>query len=71
MISSSISWKTEEGKAIKTPCTHDKTPGLDADFCKICKIYWVDDHEIKKFKERKKAQGMGTIEQEGKHGRKS
>jgi Zn-finger nucleic acid-binding protein len=63
MITSSISWKTEEGKTIKTPCTHDKIPGLDTDFCETCRIYWVDNYEIKQFKERKKAQGMGSIEQ--------
>lgn len=30
------------GQVINQPCSHAKIPGLDADFCKTCRVWWVD-----------------------------
>lgn len=30
------------GALINQPCSHRKIPGLDADFCSTCRIWWVD-----------------------------
>lgn len=30
------------GKVIRETCKHSLIPGLDASFCKVCDIWWVD-----------------------------
>jgi hypothetical protein len=30
------------GKTLRDPCSHSKVPGLDADYCPACDIFWVN-----------------------------
>jgi|GEM_PF-2280913 len=32
------------GKVIREACIHALIPGLDASFCKTCRIWWVDQN---------------------------
>jgi hypothetical protein len=43
-----------KGNILNLTCDHKKIPGLDADFCETCRIYYVDEKEIAKYQLRKK-----------------
>jgi hypothetical protein len=43
-----------KGNILNPTCSHKKIPGLDADFCEICRIYYVDEQETAKYQLRKK-----------------
>ncbi|AFY47092.1 hypothetical protein Nos7524_1203 [Nostoc sp. PCC 7524] len=50
----SIVYKSSNGTVIKSVCNHNLIPGLDASFCIVCRVYWVNEHEIAKYYARKK-----------------
>lgn len=43
--SKEITWISEHGIVLVTPCTHRKIPGLDAMFCEECRVWYVDKEE--------------------------
>ncbi|QSJ18629.1 hypothetical protein JYQ62_07625 [Nostoc sp. UHCC 0702] len=48
-------WISESGGIAKQPCEHTKIPGFDADFCEVCRIWWVNRHERDKYYARKRS----------------
>lgn len=42
----SVVVRNSAGRELAQPCRHPKIPGLDADYCQQCKIYWVNNHTI-------------------------
>lgn len=53
-ISKEIAVVSKSGKIIKDKCEHILIPGLDADYCEDCNIYYIDEYERIKFQQRKK-----------------
>jgi hypothetical protein len=49
-----ITWKRADGNIINPKCNHPLIPGLDADFCEVCRIYWIDAQETEIFFARKR-----------------
>jgi hypothetical protein len=47
-------------KEIRKPCSHvlndDRCviPGLDADFCQVCRVYWIDENMIDRLLNKRK-----------------
>jgi hypothetical protein len=39
-----IPWKNDLGYPIAQRCRHALIPGLDADYCRTCRTWWVDQH---------------------------
>ncbi|MBP5972485.1 hypothetical protein HW132_07005 [Brasilonema sp. CT11] len=52
-----IVWKNNFGQVVNTPCTcPNRIPGLDAEGCLDCRIWWVDKEEVEKYFKRKRRQ---------------
>lgn len=50
------------GNQLKKPCAHPLIPGLDASFCKVCGIWWVDQpmRDILSLRRKGKQKGKKT-----------
>ena len=53
------------GKVITEACTHDLIPGLDASFCKTCRIRWVDQDMRDRLTNGKKAKAKSKSARSG------
>ena len=48
-------------KEVRQPCSHvlssDRCviPGLDADFCQVCRVYWVDEYMLDRLLNKRKS----------------
>lgn len=49
----SINTVSIAGFSLRDTCDHVLIPGLDAQFCQTCQIYWVDLHMIEQLMRRK------------------
>jgi hypothetical protein len=49
-----IVWLSAGGSKVRDTCEHPKIPGLDADFCQVCRIWWVNAFEREKYSARKR-----------------
>jgi len=52
-------------KVIREACTHALIPGLDASFCKICRIWWVDQDMRDRLTSGKKASAKSKSSRSG------
>ena len=50
-----VATTTTLGIQLLKKCNHARIPGLDADFCEVCRIYFVDQKERDKFYARKRS----------------
>ena len=51
-----IVWKNRFGEVIKIPCSClNRIPGLDAEACLECRIWWIDEQEREEFYRRKRS----------------
>jgi hypothetical protein len=43
-----------QGKRMRGTCSHPLIPGLDADFCNVCRIWWIDQQMTERLLNRRK-----------------